>query len=491
MGHFVKQCKSLNHCRLCQKPYHTLLQVDQDVSNAPQSPSSNLSTHDPQSTPISSSNAISPGISFTTLLMTCRVNVSNSNGIGTECRALLDSASSASFASERLAQRLHLPRSRHKAKIMGIAGLQHGSTSQAVTHLVISPIHDPTREIPLNAAIMPRVTCNLPLQQTQFKPEWTHLSDLTLADPDFGQPDQIDLLLGIDVFSQVICHSRWRGPPGSPSAFETKFGWVLAGETTSLVSHTSFTCIVTNHSAIETGDEILQRFWKPEERPGDQSNLSVEERNVMEHFKRHHSRTKEGRFIVPLAKKSPTPVIGESRSQAVRRFRLMERSLHAKGQFDELSAVMNEYFENDHAELVTTAELDKPTDQVFYMPMHVVRKESSSTTKLRAVFDASAPSSTGTSLNNTLLIGPTVHSTLFDVLLKFQLHRIAITADVSRMYCAVLLHPTDKDLHWFVWRASTSQPLHDYRMTRITFGVAGSSFVANMAVKQNAQDLAL
>ena len=194
---------------------------------------------------------------------------------------------------------------------MGIAGLQHGSTSQAVTHLVISPIHDPTREIPLNAAIMPRVTCNLPLQQTQFKPEWTHLSDLTLADPDFGQPDQIDLLLGIDVFSQVICHSRWRGPPGSPSAFETKFGWVLAGETTSLVSHTSFQCIVTNHSAIETRDEILQRFWKTEERPGDQSNLSVEEhkRNAA---LRAASFPHKGRSVhVPLAKKSPTPVIGE------------------------------------------------------------------------------------------------------------------------------------------------------------------------------------
>ena len=101
------------------------------------------------------------------------------------------------------------------------------------------------------------------------------------------------------------------------------------------------------------------------------------------------------------------------------------------------------------------------------------------------------PSSTGTSLNSTLLVGPTVHSTLFDVLLKFRLPRIAITANVSRIYRAVLLHPADKDLHRFVWRASPSQPLRDYRMTRITFGVAGSSFAANMAVKQNAQDLAL
>ena len=112
-----------------------------------------------------------------------------------------------------------------------------------------------------------------------------------------------------------------------------------------------------------------------EERPGDQSNLSVEERNVMEHFKQHHSRMKEGRFIVPLARKTP-PIIGESRSQAVRRFRLIERSLHTKGQFNELSAVMDEYFQNDHTELVPSAELSKPTNQVFYMPMHVVRKDS-------------------------------------------------------------------------------------------------------------------
>ena len=37
-------------------------------------------------------------------------------------------------------------------------------------------------------------------------------------------------------------------------------------------------------------------------------------------------------------------------------------------------------------------------------------------TKVRAVFDASAKSSTGVSLNDTLLIGPTVHSSFVDIL---------------------------------------------------------------------------
>ena len=36
-----------------------------------------------------------------------------------------------------------------------------------------------------------------------------------------------------------------------------------------------------------------------------------------------------------------------------------------------------------------------------------------------------------------------------------------------------------------------SKDLRDYCMTRITFGVSALSFVANMAVKQNALDLAL
>ena len=151
---------------------------------------------------------------------------------------------------------------------------------------------------------------------------------------------------------------------------------------------------------------------------------------------------------------------------------------------------MLEYFEKDHAESVPTQDLNKPVDQVYYLPIHVVCKKSSSTSKVRAVFDASAPSSTGVSLNDTLLVGPTTHSSLFDVLLRFRLYRIALTTDISRMYRAILLDCSDKDLHRFVWRADPSQPLRDYRMTRITFGVSASSYIANMSVKQNAHDLA-
>lgn len=50
------------------------------------------------------------------------------------------------------------------------------------------------------------------------------------------------------------------------------------------------------------------------------------------------------------------------------------------------------------------------------------------------------------------------------------------------------LAESDQDLHRFVWRKDPAEPLQDYRMTRITFGVSASSFAANMAVKRNAQE---
>ena len=79
---------------------------------------------------------------------------------------------------------------------------------------------------------------------------------------------------------------------------------------------------------------------------------------------------------------------------------------------------------------------------------------------------------------------------LVDVLLRFRLHKVAITTDVSKMYRAVELNKSDRDLHRFIWRSDPSDVIQDYRMTRVTFGVFASSFLANMCVKQNASDLA-
>ena len=56
---------------------------------------------------------------------------------------------------------------------------------------------------------------------------------------------------------------RWIGPPGTPGAFETEFGWVLASCLDLCDSHH----IVSHYISFTTGDDLLRRFWEIEENP--------------------------------------------------------------------------------------------------------------------------------------------------------------------------------------------------------------------------------
>ena len=215
--------------------------------------------------------------------------------------------------------------------------------------------------------IIPRVTSDLPQQPVHQKSTWSHLHKLNLADPDFGRPGRIDILLGVDVYASIVLQGRWTGPSDAPVAFKTKFGWVLAGKTSS----TSFSnhCVTVNHVSTVSGDELLSKIWEAEEAPKNHSmdSYSLEERSVVRHFKENHHKSKDGRFVVPLPRKPGAKALGESRTQAVRFFSL-ERSLHSKNRFKDFSDVIEEYFEMDHAEPVPIDDVQKPSRKPVPQP---------------------------------------------------------------------------------------------------------------------------
>ena len=97
------------------------------------------------------------------------------------------------------------------------------------------------------------------------------------------------------------------------------------------------------------------------------------------------------------------------RSQAICRFLAFECSLRSRNQFKDFNAVGS-------CQSCFHGNLQMPPQEVFYLPMHAIRKGLSSTTKLRAVF---AKSTSGISLIDTLLVEPTIHPPLTDVLLCF------------------------------------------------------------------------
>ena len=251
-GHFSKNCGSNNRCRECQKPHHTLLHIE-----------SKLATDNKDETPARvepSSLAVAPMVSShaqpgtgSTLLMTCQLLVHAPDGTRYQARGLLDSGSSTSFISERLAQTLRLPLSTQHIRISGITGMsQRGPPLQSVATFSISPLLASTEKLHVSAIVVPRVTCDLPTQPVHFNSKWGHLNDLHLADPSYGRPGKIDILLGVDIYADVLLHGRRSGPPNTPVAFETKFGWVLAGKSGELAVPSNTTSTMSQPSRVMT-----------------------------------------------------------------------------------------------------------------------------------------------------------------------------------------------------------------------------------------------
>ena len=235
-------------------------------------------------------------------------------------------------------------------------------------------------------------------------------------------------------------------------------------------------------------NDILIRFWKVEEPPDNQSQYTPTEELVQQHFAETHTYHPEpGYYQVALPRVSDQPALGLSRPQALNRFVSNERSLIKKGTHDQFQKVVREYVDLGHAEEVPPSDLSSHCEH-YYMPMHWVSKASSTSTKLRVVFDASAKTSNHLSLNETLYAGPTIHPTLEQILLQFRTHSIAISTDISKMYRAVHLNPSDRDLHRFLWREDPQCPIKDYRMTRVTFGVTASPYLAIRYLQQTATD---
>ncbi|KAH8270157.1 hypothetical protein KR018_004990, partial [Drosophila ironensis] len=87
-------------------------------------------------------------------------------------------------------------------------------------------------------------------------------------------------------------------------------------------------------------------------------------------------------------------------------------------------AFMKEYIDLGHMSLSSR---HTPMPQ-YFLPHHCVHKLDSTTTKLRVVFDGSAKSTSGYSLNDLLFTGPSIQPKIFSTLLRFRSFRVALCA---------------------------------------------------------------
>ena len=82
---------------------------------------------------------------------------------------------------------------------------------------------------------------------------------------------------------------------------------------------------------------------------------------------------------------------------------------------------------------------------------HLIDLPSSTTTKVRPVFDASACGPNGASLNDCLEIGPCLIPNLVEALIRFRRWKVGVTADFSKAFLQIGVRREDRDCHRFLW----------------------------------------
>ncbi|XP_044313394.1 uncharacterized protein LOC123037340 [Drosophila rhopaloa] len=187
------------------------------------------------------------------------------------------------------------------------------------------------------------------------------------------------------------------------------------------------------------------------------SSFSAEEQACEDHFVANVQWNTEGRVQVRLPLKEGHPTLGSSFEMASKRFNMLERKLshnpELKRQYHQF---MQEYIDQGHMSRLEDIDWNH---QHFFIPHHCVLRPQSNSTKLRVVFDASAKSSNGQSLNDILMTGPTIQQDLVTTILSFRLHKYVLSGDISKMYRQFVVDERDRKYQLILWKGD-SEKLH-------------------------------
>ncbi|XP_055542811.1 uncharacterized protein LOC129728398 [Wyeomyia smithii] len=337
------------------------------------------------------------------LLATAVIVIKDDSGSRIQARALLDSGSESNFISTRLSQRLQVVRDKVDISVSGIG---QGSTKvkQQIWALIRSRVSDFSRL--MSFLVLPKVTANLPTV-TVDTIGWPIPQGFQLADPAFGVSKGIDIVLGIESFFEFLARAA---------------KWLLVN------NYQRYTNRLSDHL-----EELVTRFWACEEIESN-CNLSPEEKRCEDLFAHSVKRAADGRYIVSLPKHEDImSKLGDSRGIAYRRLWGTERRLARDEDLrKQYGSFMEEYLRLGHMRKVNNT--TQETVKRCYLPHHPVIKEASTTTKVRVVFDASCKTSSGVSLNDVLLTGPSIQDDLRIIILRCRTKQIMLVADVEKCF---------------------------------------------------------
>ena len=428
----LRVCPSRGTCRRCNEKHHTLL--------CKQPPAAGPIQRDVQGTGQGLSNHVNLACiapKSVSVLQVVEVLLCSPDGERTvPTNALLDTGSSLTWVRGDLAKLLKLPAIEERQMAMDVFGQQ--ATQRMVAKQVCLTVSGADGREVVKLAPWVAKTLTQPLTQPVEVPH--EARGLGRFAPYDGRPKEIGLLIGIDVYHDVV----FPEVVGlRPRAQRTRFGWTLMGK--------------------YGGEEVMRvnQSYSHVESLWELDGVGITESPQEQEDPFQPPQLVNGRFEVRLPFRSCARPQSNFKSAHGRDVSLRKK-LSDKEEL-EYDSQIKKLIGQGYVERVK-----EPSSTVgFFMPLFGVKSKG----KLRVVFDGSAVDARGISLNDCLDTGPNLLALVFDILIRFRIYSSPLVTDMTAAFHQLQLHVDDRPWVQFVWKGEI------LRFSRVPFGLNCGPFL--------------
>ncbi|GFX13763.1 integrase catalytic domain-containing protein [Trichonephila clavipes] len=391
-------------------------------------------------------------------------------------RALLDSGSETCLISNECANKLRLKTERINTLISCL-----NDASMVVNGCVKVAISNQNKsfERELDMLVVKKITDFIPQKALEINSDFYNFVEL--ADSKFNVPGKIDLLLGANIFYELLKPERIKIKDSQLLLVNSVFGYIVTGNLDT-INETKVHCGLIRDEDL---NKNLEKFWKLEQI--EEPIVKYKERLICEeHYANTHFRTKEGKYVVSMPLKKEPSCLGNSKDIALKRLGSLWNRLARDDNY------LNLYreFLRDYERLGHMKEVTNETEPklAYYATHHGIYRPEKSTTKLRVVFNCSSLTDNGISLNDIQYNGGVIQEDLYAQMLRFRTYTYAFTADIKMMYRTILINPKQRNLQRIVWCESEHESPKIYELSTVTYGTVSAPYLAQRTLTQLSMD---
>ncbi|GFS60991.1 integrase catalytic domain-containing protein [Trichonephila clavipes] len=327
--------------------------------------------------------------------------------------------------------------------------------------------------------VVKKITDFIPQKALEINSDFYNFVEL--ADSKFNVPGKIDLLLGANIFYELLKPERIKIKDSQLLLVNSVFGYIVTGNLDS-INETKVHCGLIRDEDL---NKNLEKFWKLEE--VEEPIVKNKERLICEeHYANTHFRTKEGKYVVSMPLKKEPSCLGNSKDIALKRLGSLWNRLARDDNY------LNLYreFLRDYERLGHMKEVTNETEPkiAYYATHHGIYRPEKSATKLRVVFNCSSLTDNGISLNDIQYNGGVIQEDLYAQMLRFRTYTYAFTADIKMMYRTILINPKQRSLQRIVWCESEHESPKIYELSTVTYGTVSAPYLAQRTLTQLSMD---